>query len=92
MAQLSINPHGHVVRDGRTLAEIIADEEYLEPDERPVETKDEKKEEKKMKFLSFELDMTYPRTLRGFVRTIQIVSVFLISAHKSRLILCTNLS
>lgn len=71
MAHLSMNPEGHMVREGRTLAEIIANEEYLEPEKQP-EVKEEK-EEKKMKFLSFELDMKYPRTLRGFVRTLQII-------------------
>lgn len=70
MAHLSMNPAGHVVRDGRTLVELVAsEEEHL-----PAEKQPEEKEEKKMKFLNFELDMKYPRTLRGFIRTIQIVS------------------
>lgn len=73
MAHLSMNPDGHMVRDGRTLAEVVANEEYLDPSEKQPEVKEEK-EEKKLKFLSFELDMKYPRTLRGFVRTIQLVS------------------
>ncbi|XP_039267499.2 uncharacterized protein LOC120342644 isoform X1 [Styela clava] len=72
MAGLSFNPEGHHIRDGRTLAEIIADEEYLEPEEPKIKEKEEK-EEKKFKFMSFELDMKYPRTLRGFMRILQIL-------------------
>lgn len=75
---LTFNPDGHVRTGSRTLAEIIANDEYFdetENNEKEFEEDEEEKEPKKFKMMGFELDMTYPRTLKGFIRILQIVSI-----------------